>query len=166
MTGLDPEKEGIIEIATIVTDKDLNIIDEGPHCVIHQKPKLLKDMDEWNTKQHTKSGLVEQVKKSKISVKKAERETIKFLEKYCHAGKAPLCGNSVHHDRRFIVKYMPKLSAFLHYRIVDVSTVRELVARWYPKSKDKPKKSDAHRALDDIRESIDELRFYRKHYFS
>ena len=165
MTGLDPENEGIIEIASIVTDKDLNIIDQGPQYVIHQTPKLLKAMDEWNQTQHTKSGLIELVKKSKVTVKKAEIKTIKFLEKYCYERKATLCGNSIHHDRRFIIKYMPKLSAFLHYRLVDVTAVRELVERWYPKTKLKPKKKDSHRALDDIRESIEELRFYREHYF-
>lgn len=165
MTGLDPEKEGIIEIATIITDGELNILEEGPNIIVHQPPRLLKAMDEWNTTQHTKSGLVEQVKKSKVSVRDAELETLKFISKYCYPQKAPLCGNAIHHDRRFVIKYMKELNAFLHYRNVDVSTIKAIVDRWYPKSKDLPKKKENHRALDDVRESIEELRFYRKAYF-
>lgn len=166
MTGLNPEKEGIIEIAAIVTDKDLEILEEGPDIVIHQPAKLLKAMDAWNQKQHGKSGLLEEVKKSRVSVKKAESKVLTFAKKYCVAGKTNLCGNAIYHDRRFIIKYMPKLNDFLHYRMIDVSTVKELVRRWHkPKKKDLPEKSTAHRALSDIRESIEELRYYRKHYF-
>ncbi len=165
MTGLDPEKEGIIEMATIVTDSELNILEEGPELVIHQSNKLLKKMDAWNQNQHNKSGLVEKVKKSKVTVKRAESKTLTFIKKYCLRKKAALCGNSVHHDRRFIIKYMPKLNDYLHYRLVDVSTVKDLVRRWYPKNKSLPKKKETHRALSDIRESIEELRFYRKTYF-
>ena len=165
MTGLDPEKEGIIEVASIVTNADLEILAEGPNLVIHQPLKLLKAMDEWNQKQHKKSGLIDLVNTSKITVRQAEKQTLEFIKQYCIPGKSTLCGNAVYHDRRFIIKYMPKLDAFLHYRLVDVTTVKVLVSRWYPKNKDLPKKKDAHRALDDIRESIEELRFYRKHYF-
>lgn len=165
MTGLNPEKEGIIEIATIVTDKNLNIIEEGPDIVIRQPAKLLKGMDEWNQKQHKKSGLIDQVKASKISLRQAEKKTLDFIKKHCVPQKTILCGNAVYHDRRFIIKHMPKLNAFLHYRLVDVSTLKELTQRWYPKTKEAPKKTENHRALSDIRESIEELKFYRKHYF-
>lgn len=165
MTGLDPEKEGIIEMATIITDGELNILEEGPNLVIHQPLKLLRGMDEWNRNQHGKSGLTELVKKSKVTVAAAERQTLRFIKKYCVEGKSPLCGNSIHHDRRFLIRYMPKLNAYLHYRHLDVSTVKGLVNLWYPKNKNLPKKGDAHRALDDARESIRELIFFRKHYF-
>ena len=165
MTGLNPEKEGIIEIATIVTDSDLNILEEGPDLVIRQSDKLLKKMDDWNQTHHQKSGLLDKVKKSKITVKQAEVKTLRFIKKYCLHKKATLCGNSVHHDRRFIIRYMPQLDDFLHYRIIDVSSIKDLVRRWYPKNKAIPKKNETHRALADIRESIEELRFYRKHYF-
>jgi len=165
MTGLNPEKERIIEIAVIVTDSDLNILEEGPNLVIHQPAKLLKQMDAWNQKQHGKSGLIDSVRASKITTKKAEVRVLKFIKKYCAAGKSPLCGNSIDHDRRFIIKYMPKLAAFMHYRNIDVSTIKALTKLWYPKNKDLPKKGESHRSLADIRESIDELRFYRKTYF-
>lgn len=165
MTGLDPEKEGIIEMATIITDKDLNILAEGPVLVIHQPERLLKAMDDWNQKQHKKSGLVDEVKKSKITTKKAEKLTLDFIKEFCYPGKSPLCGNGIHHDRRFIIKHMPKLSSYLHYRIVDVSSLKYVINNWYPKNKALPKKSENHRAFSDIRESIDELRFYRQHYF-
>lgn len=165
MTGLDPEKEGIIEMATVITDGNLNVIAQGPHLVIHQKAALLKNMDDWNTNQHTKSGLVDLVKKSKVTVKKAETETLKFIKKYCLPKTAPLCGNAIHHDRRFVIKYMPKLNEYLHYRHVDVSTIKGLIERWYPKDKKQPKKKENHRALDDILESIEELAYYRKTYF-
>ncbi len=167
MTGLDPEREGILEIATIVTDGDLKIIAEGPSLVVHQTPRLLKGMDAWNQKQHGSSGLIEACKKSKISVKDAEKETLAFLKQHCVEGQSPLCGNSVHHDRRFLVRYMPELNRFLHYRIIDVSSVKGLVQRWYSSSKLKklPSKNSAHRALDDIRESVEELKILRKHFF-
>lgn len=164
MTGLDPEKEGIIEIASVVTDKDLNVLAEGPNLIVRQPAKLLKGMDSWNQKQHGKSGLLEAVKKSKISVKRAEKMTLDFIKKYCVPHKTILCGSSIFQDRRFIIRYMPKLDQFLHYRLIDVSTVKELVRRWYPKDKDAPQKGEAHRALADILESIEELRYYRKHY--
>lgn len=165
MTGLDPEKEGIIEIATIITDGELNVLDMGPHMVINQPPKLLRAMDDWNKIHHSKSGLLELVKASKIKVSKAEKKTLEFIKEYCYEGKAPLCGNSIHHDRRFLIKYMPKLNGYLHYRNIDVTTVKSLVDRWYPKNQDKPKKKENHRALDDVLESIEELRFLRKTYF-
>lgn len=165
MTGLDPEKEGIIEIASVVTDPELNILAHGPNLIIRQPPKLLKAMDEWNQKQHQKSGLLELVKKSKTSVRTAERLTLEFIKQYCISKKTLLCGNAIHHDRRFIIKYMPKLNAFLHYRHIDVSTIKALIGWWYPKNKDLPEKTETHRAVDDIRESIEELRFYKKTYF-
>ncbi len=165
MTGLDPQKEGIIEIATLITDSDLNILAEGPNLAIRQPERLLKKMDDWNQNQHSKSGLLDLVRKSKVTVAKAERETLKFIKEYCVEGKSPLCGNSIHHDKRFLLRYMPKLSAYLHYRILDVSTVKGLVDRWYPKPKDRPKKNDNHRALGDVQASVEELRFYRKTYF-
>ena len=165
MTGLNPEKECIIEIATIVTDSELNILGEGPNLVIHQPQKILDQMDAWNQKQHAKSGLIQKVKSSKVTIKKAEARTLAFIKKYCPPGKSPLCGNSIDHDRRFIIKYMPKLAAYLHYRNIDVSTIKTLVKRWYLKNKELPKKSESHRSLADIRESIEELQFYRKAYF-
>ena len=165
MTGLDPGKEGILEIASIVTDSDLKVLAEGPRLAIHQAAKLLKAMGPWNRTQHRASGLLEEVRQSKISVKKAEKMTLDFLKKFCKRGKSPLCGNAVHHDRRFIVKYMPKLHRFLHYRHVDVSSIKDLIQRWYPRDRNQPKKSASHRALADIRESIEELRYYRENYF-
>lgn len=165
MTGLDPEKEGIIEMASIVTDKQLNILAEGPDLVVRQPLKLLKKMDSWNQKHHKRSGLIDAVKASKITVKQAEKATIDFLKAYCVAGKAVVCGNAIYQDRRFIIKHMPKLDRFLHYRMVDVSTIKELARRWYPKNKELPKKNEQHRALADIRESIEELRFYKETYF-
>lgn len=165
MTGLDPAKERIIEIATIITNSELEIVAEGPNLIIHQSKALLARMDTWNKKHHTKSGLLDKVKASKLTTEKAEAETLKFIKKYCYAGKSLLCGNSVHHDRRFIDKYMPKLSKYLHYRHVDVSTIKDLAKRWYGKNKNEPKKQGIHRALDDIKESVEELKFYRETYF-
>ncbi len=165
MTGLNPEKERIIEIATIITDSELNILGEGPNLVIHQPKKILDQMDAWNQNQHGKSGLIKKIKASKITVKKAEAKTLKFIKKYCLPGKSPLCGNSIDHDRRFIIKYMPKLATYLHYRNIDVSTIKALAKLWYPKNRATPKKEESHRSLLDIRESIEELQFYRKTYF-
>jgi len=167
MTGLDPDKEKIIEIATIITDGELNVLEEGPALVVKQSKKLLDGMDAWNTNQHGKSGLTAEVLKSKLSLKQAEEQTIKFIKRYCYAKTATLCGNSIHHDRRFIARHMPKLHEFLHYRLIDVSTIKGLVVRWYSaqKLRKAPQKSEAHRAMQDIRESIEELRFFRKQYF-
>lgn len=164
MTGLYPERDRIIEIATIITDGNLNILAEGPDLIIHQPASILKNMDDWNQEHHTKSGLLTAVHESTMTVKKAEQLTLDIIKEYCNPQKAPLCGNSVHHDRRFLVKYMPKIDSYLHYRHVDVSTIKSLVARWYPKDK-APAVGKAHRALADIRESIDELRYYRSRYF-
>lgn len=167
MTGLDPNKERIIEIATLVTDSDLNVIAEGPELVIHQSDELLSAMDAWNRKHHGDSGLTERVRESTTSESEAEAQTIAFLSEHCLARQSPLCGNSVHQDRRFLERYMPELEAFLHYRHIDVSTIKELAKRWYPSAYGKqPNKASSHRALDDIRESLDELRYYRSAVFA
>jgi oligoribonuclease len=164
MTGLDPAKDRIIEIASIVTDGQLNILAEGPNLVIHQPERLIRGMDQWNQEHHSKSGLIADVKNSTVTVKAAEAMTLEFLKEYCKPKKAPLCGNSIHHDRRFLARDMPAIDDYLHYRHVDVSTIKALIARWYPKDKEPPK-GKSHRALSDIRESIEELRFYRERYF-
>lgn len=165
MTGLDPENDVIIEIATIVTDKNLNVLAEGPVYAIHQSEDLLNGMDEWNTRQHGQSGLTERVRNSKVSTRQAELDTITFLEKYVDAGKSPICGNSIGQDRRFLVKYMPELERYFHYRNLDVSTIKEIARRWQPVLLDGLKKQGAHLALDDIRDSIAELAYYREHFF-
>lgn len=166
MTGLDPEKERIIEIAAIVTDGELNIIAEGPNLVVHQSDALLDAMDAWNTEHHGGSGLTERVRQSTTSEQDAADAVLAFLEEHCAPGTAPLAGNSVHQDKRFLRRYMPKVDDFLHYRILDVSTVKELCRRWYPKPYHKrPEKTGNHRALGDIRDSIEELRYYRQAIF-
>lgn len=165
MTGLDPDSDVIIEIATIVTDADLNILAEGPTYAIHQPDSILDAMDEWNTNQHGKSGLTQRVKDSKISLEDAERETIAFLENWVPKGKSPICGNSICQDRRFLVRGMPKLERYFHYRNLDVSTVKELARRWAPEVLEGVKKSSAHLALDDIKDSINELKHYRSTFF-
>lgn len=162
MTGLNPEKDRIIEMATIVTDSNLNVIAEGPVFAIHQSNELLEGMDEWNTKQHNGSGLVERVKASEISEKMAEAETLAFLRNHTVDGKSPLCGNSIWQDRRFLAKYMPTLESYFHYRLIDVSTLKELSLRWAPEIYNGFKKESRHLALDDIRDSITELRYYRE----
>jgi oligoribonuclease len=162
MTGLLPEKDVIIEIATIVTDKDLNILAEGPALVIHQNDEILTGMDEWNTEHHTASGLVKRVKDSNVSIQQAEQQTIKFLKKYITASTSPMCGNTVCQDRRFLYNYMPKLEKFFHYRHIDVSTLKELAVRWKPEAKMIREGESAHLALADIRDSIDELKHYRR----
>ncbi|HOW59576.1 MAG TPA: oligoribonuclease [Candidatus Omnitrophota bacterium] len=164
MTGLDPNKDRIIEIAAIITNGNLDILAEGPDLVIHQPESFLKNMDEWNLKHHTSSGLLKAVKESTMTAKKAEQLTLNIIEEYCKPKKAPLCGNSVHHDRRFLAKYMPGIDGYLHYRHVDVSSFKAMVMRWYPKDK-MPEKSKEHRAFSDIRESIAELKYYREKYF-
>lgn len=164
MTGLEPERDVIIEIATIVTDSELNVIAEGPVLAIHQPDVLLDAMDEWNTKTHGNSGLTERVRSSQVSMQEAELQTLAFLQQHVKAGSSPLCGNSIHQDRRFLVKYMPKLEAFVHYRNLDVSSVKELAKRWKPASLEGFEKKGAHLALDDIRESIAELRHLREHF--
>lgn len=163
MTGLNPNHDRIIELAVLVTDNQLNIIAEGPVFAIHQTDALLNSMDEWNTKHHNESGLVERVRLSSIKEAQAEEATIAFLSRYLKSGESPLCGNSIHQDRIFLARYMPQLEKFCHYRNLDVSTVKELARRWKPELAFK--KKSTHRALDDIRESIAELQFYREHFF-
>ena len=167
MTGLDCERERIIEIATILTDGQLTEIAVGPELVIHQPDEILAAMDDWNTKHHGASGLIERVRQSQVSDADAEAQTIAFIDAHVPARERPvLAGNSIHQDRRFIRHYMPGLEKRLHYRMVDVSTIKELARRWYPQIIAKqPAKRDTHRALDDIRESIQELRFYRGQVF-
>ncbi|MFS1523281.1 oligoribonuclease [Microbulbifer sp. 2304DJ12-6] len=165
MTGLDPERERIIEIATIVTDARLKILAEGPALVVHQSDALLEAMDEWNTEQHGGSGLMARVKASTICEREAERETLEFLRHWVPEGASPMCGNSIGQDRRFLVKYMPQLESYFHYRNLDVSSVKELARRWRPDVLEGIKKHSSHLALDDIRDSIEELRHYRETFF-
>jgi oligoribonuclease len=164
MTGLDVEKERIIEMATVVTDSNLNVIEEGPVFAIHQSDELLGKMDSWNTKQHNLSGLVTRVKESKVSEAEAEEKTLEFLKKHTSPGKSPMCGNSVYQDRRFLTKYMPKLEKYFHYRLIDVSTLKELAMRWAPDIYNGFEKESRHLALDDVRDSIEELKFYRDNW--
>ena len=164
MTGLAPEKDIIIEIATVVTDADLNVLTEGPSLAIHQDNKYLENMDEWNTRQHTKSGLVQRVKESEISVNEAEKQTLDFVMKYVDPGTSPMCGNSICQDRRFLYNYMPKLEKFFHYRHIDVSTLKELAVRWTPDVVSNSFKQSKHLALSDIYDSINELKHYREHF--
>ena len=164
MTGLDPEKERLLEIAVIVTGPQLLPRIEGPVLVIHQSDELLDKMDNWNKGTHGRSGLIDKVKLSRISEEEAERRVLSFLAKYLPKGTSPLCGNTISQDRRFLVKYMPKLEAFLHYRNVDVSTFKELAKRWRPEVYSAFKKRQSHTALADVHESIDELEHYREHF--
>jgi len=167
MTGLDPERERIIEVATILTDGQLNEIAIGPELVIHQPEEILAAMDDWNKSHHGASGLIERVRGSTITDAQAEEQTIAFINEHVATKERPvLAGNSIHQDRRFIRRYMPAFDTRLHYRMVDVSTIKELARRWFPHviAKQKAKK-ETHRALDDIRESIDELRYYKQHLF-
>jgi len=164
MTGLDPDNDLIIEIATIVTDKNLNILAEGPVLVVHQAKEAMDAMDDWNQKHHGESGLIERVTNSKLDDAEVERLTIEFLEQWVPAGKSPICGNSICQDRRFLYRYMPKLEAYFHYRNLDVSTLKELASRWTPEIQQGFHKKAAHRALDDIIESIEEMRYYREHF--
>ncbi|QGG79364.1 oligoribonuclease [Litorivicinus lipolyticus] len=164
MTGLLPESDRIIEIATIVTDSQLNVLAEGPVMAIHQSDQRLDGMDEWNTTHHTRSGLVQRVRQSRVDEAEAEAATIDFLSGFLEAGQSPMCGNSICQDRRFLYNYMPKLEAFFHYRNLDVSTLKELARRWRPDVTAGLSKHGAHLALDDIRDSIAELRHYREHF--
>lgn len=165
MTGLEPDRHVIIEIATLVTDGDLNVLAEGPNLAIRRTEEDLALMDAWNVSTHTGSGLVDRIRTSEVDVAEAERETLAFVRRWVAKGMSPLAGNSVAQDRRFLRREMPKLEAYLHYRHVDVSTIKELVRRWYPHGPQPQEKKQAHRALDDIVESIEELRWYREHYF-
>lgn len=163
MTGLDTSRDAIIEIATIVTDKQLEILAEGPVLAIHQPDEVLEAMDEWNTRQHNASGLVERVRTSGIDAREAERQTLDFVSRYVEKSYSPMCGNSICQDRRFMARLMPELEAFFSYRNLDVSTLKELAKRWAPAVASGFNKQGAHLALDDIRESIAELRYYREH---
>lgn len=162
MTGLEPDQDVVIEIATIVTDSELNTLAEGPVIAIHQSDTILAGMDEWNTTHHTASGLVDRVRASTTSEQAASLETIAFLEQWVPAGKSPMCGNTICQDRRFMARHMPTLEAYFHYRNLDVSTLKILAQRWAPEVADGFSKKGAHLALDDIRESIEELRYYRE----
>ena len=161
MTGLDPNRERIIEVATLITDNDLALVAEGPVLAVHQPDSLLDAMDNWNQKTHGESGLVARVKASRVDTAEAERRTLDFLKAYVKPGSSPMCGNSVHQDRRFLEREMPELLAFFHYRNLDVSTVKELAKRWNPGAKAGFEKRNTHQALDDIRESVAELAHYR-----
>ena len=163
MTGLDTNNDVIIEIATIVTDGDLNVVAEGPIIAIHQPDNLLDGMDDWNTRQHGKSGLTERVKTSTYTVGDAEQQTLDFLKQYVPAGVSPMCGNSICQDRRFMARLMPELEAYFHYRNLDVSSLKELARRWAPKVEKSFKKNSSHLAMDDVKDSIRELQHYREH---
>jgi oligoribonuclease len=165
MTGLKPESDLIIEIATIVTDKHLHVLAEGPVFAIHQSEQVLTAMDEWNRNQHGRSGLWARVLASSVDTAAAERDTLAFLDKWVEAKRSPMCGNSVCQDRRFLARLMPTLEAFFHYRNLDVSTLKELAQRWAPQAVEGFRKSSTHLALDDVRESIHELEFYRERLF-
>ncbi|MEX2031997.1 MAG: oligoribonuclease [Dehalococcoidia bacterium] len=165
MTGLDPDQHVIIEIATLITDGDLNILAEGPNLAVRRTDEELAKMDAWNVATHNKSGLVARIKASEVDIHEAERQTLAFVRKWIAKGMSPLAGNSIAQDRRFLRREMPKLDAYLHYRNVDVSTIKELARRWYPTGPAPLEKKQAHQALDDIKESVAELRWYREHYF-
>jgi oligoribonuclease len=164
MTGLGDEQV-IVEIASLVTDADLNILAEGPELAIHRTPEEMARMEEWPAEQHKKSGLLDRIEKSKIDVAEAEKQTLEFVKKWAEKGKAPLCGNSIWVDRRFLHKEMPNLEDYLHYRMIDVSSLKELVERWYPEEHRPPTKESAHLAMNDIKESVEELRWYRENVF-
>jgi oligoribonuclease len=164
MTGLDTLNDHIIEIATIVTDGDLNILAEGPIIAIHQADSTLNAMDEWNTRQHGGSGLVERIRHSTTTEAKAEQQTLDFLKEYVPAGVSPMCGNSICQDRRFMARIMPELEAYFHYRNLDVSSLKELARRWAPKVEKSFKKHSSHLAMDDVKDSIRELQHYREHF--
>jgi len=167
MTGLDPASDLVVEIATIVTDDDLVIVAEGPDLVVSVPETALTAMDEVVTKMHTRSGLLEAIRASEVSLEDAGRQTLEFLRQHLEPGKVPLCGNSIGTDRRFLAAHLPEVEDFFHYRSVDVSTVKELARRWYPAVvSGAPAKKGGHRALDDIRESIEELRYYRSQVFT
>ena len=165
MTGLDTDHDQIIEIATVVTDRHLKVLADGPVFAIHQPEAILAGMDDWNTAQHGKSGLIDRVRTSTTTCSAAESATIRFLREWVPEGVSPMCGNSICQDRRFLYRQMPGLEAYFHYRHVDVSTVKELAKRWSPEKVDGFAKSGEHLALSDIYDSIEELRFYREHFF-
>jgi oligoribonuclease len=165
MTGLSPDTDRIIEIATIITNTDLQVVAEGPVFAIHQSRTVMEGMDEWNQHHHGMNGLIERVRLSPYDESTAENLTLQFLSQYCEPRQSPMCGNSICQDRRFLARYMPELEAFFHYRNLDVSSVKELAKRWRPDLMDGLKKEGSHKALDDIRDSIKELQFYREHFF-
>ena len=166
MTGLNPERDRILEIATIVTDGELSVVAKGPSLVVHQPQSVLDGMDEWNVSHHTRSGLLDATRQSEVDTACAEAQTLDFLRRHTNAGESPLCGNSVWQDRRFMARHMPALEAHFHYRLVDVSTISELAKRWYPDLVTrKPDKQSLHRAMDDILEAVEELAWYRRHLF-
>lgn len=164
MTGLNTETDHIIEIATVVTDKDLNVLAEGPVLAIHQPDEILAAMDDWNRRQHAASGLAERVRASTISVREAEVRTLEFLSRWVDPGVSPMCGNSICQDRRFLAREMPELERYFHYRNLDVSTLKELARRWNPQVFEGFQKSSTHLAMDDVRDSIRELEHYRAHF--
>ncbi len=166
MTGLDPFHDLILEIATIITDYDLNVLAEGPTIAIHHPEEVLEGMDEWNVQQHCKTGLSDRVRKSHYTVRHAELETLEFIKKWVPPRTSPLCGNSIGHDRYFLMRLMPELAAYFHYRNLDVSTLKELAMRWAPDVVSGVVKQNSHCACDDIKESVAELRHYRQHLFS
>ncbi len=166
MTGLEPETDRVLEMAMIVTDKDLNVLAEGPVIAVHQSDDVLAAMDDWNQRTHGQSGLIDRVKASEFDEAKAVAECLKFMQEWVPERQSPMCGNSIGQDRRFMVKYMPELERYFHYRNIDVSTVKELVRRWKPEVMDEFKKAGTHQALDDIRESIAEMQFYRERVFT
>jgi len=165
MTGLDPDRHVLLEIATIITNNDLEVVAEGPVLAIRQGPAALRRMDNWCRRTHARSGLIKRVRTEGVPLRAAEKATLEFVRKHCRERTAPLCGNSIGHDRRFLARYMPELHDFFHYQSIDVSTVKQLVRRWYGASCRPPKKHEEHLALADIRESIAELRFYRRKVF-
>jgi oligoribonuclease len=166
MSGLDPDKDRILEVAVLVTDGDLNVVAEGPNLVLHQPEEVLAAMDEWNTKHHGQSGLTQRVRESTVDESQTSAAVLEFLGQHTEKKKAPLAGNSIHQDRRFVARYLPEVEDWLHYRNVDVSTIKELAQRWYPeKYSGRPGKKGSHRAMDDLMESIDELRYYRDALF-
>ena len=164
MTGLEPQSDSIIEVATIVTDKDLNELAQGPVIAVYQSDRVLAAMDEWNQAHHGRSGLIDRVKNSTHSESDAEQATLAFLQQWVPSGKSPMCGNSICQDRRFLARCMPALEAYFHYRNLDVSTLKELASRWAPQILPGFQKKASHQALEDVRESIDELRYYREHF--
>ena len=165
MTGLDPAVDRIIEIATIITDSSLNIVEEGPVIVVRQDQALLDGMDNWNLTHHTSSGLLEKINKEGVPEVEAESRTLDFVKRHVKSGESPLCGNTIGQDRLFLQRYMKGLESYLHYRSIDVSSIKELALRWRPDIHDGVLKKGTHRAIDDIRESILELKHYREHFF-
>ena len=165
MTGLDPDSERIIEIATVVTSGDLEEVFEGPNLVIKQPQEFIDGMDDWNLKQHGSSGLLECLNVTEVTELEAEKATLNFLRDHTEKGTSPLCGNTIYHDRRFLVRYMPELAGFFHYRNIDVSSIKELIKRWKPEFTKNLEKSNNHRALSDVYESINELKVYRENFF-